>query len=141
VYVTKLVDRPLAGVRAEGGVLTGRFRRGSSPAARVKGPERFTKSMRTCGWAWEAEGMVGTVLSAVEQFVAAKGNGGDGALAVEGGRRVAGELRESKLELGVGSVRVEQPWRSGATVSSSSSAFGWPVAAFWGYGSGSWRGK
>ena len=55
VFVTKLVDRPLAGVRAEGGVLTGRFRRGLSPAARVKGPERFTRSGRTCGWAWEAE--------------------------------------------------------------------------------------
>ena len=108
--------------------MTGRFRRGLSPAARVKGPERFTRSGRTCGWAWEAEGMVGTVLPAVGQFAAAKGNGGEGALAVEGGRRVAGELRESELELGVGSERAERPWRSGATVSSSSPACGWAVA-------------
>ena len=86
-------------------MLTGRFRRGSSPAAWVKGPERFTRSGRTCEWAWEAEGMVGTVLSVVEQFTAAKGNGGEGAPAVEGGRGVAGELRESDAELGVGSAR------------------------------------
>ena len=52
-----------------------RFRRGSSPAARVKGPERFTRSGRTCGWAWEAKGMVGTVLSAVGQFAVAKVKG------------------------------------------------------------------
>ena len=57
----------------------------------MKGPERFTRSGRTCEWAWEAEGMVRTVLSAVEQFAAAKGNGGEGAPAVEGGRGVAGE--------------------------------------------------
>ena len=71
----------------------------------MKGPGRFTRSRRTCEWAWEAEGMVGTVLSAVEQFAAAKGNGGEGAPAVEGGRGVAGELRESDAELGVGSAR------------------------------------
>ena len=101
-----------------------RFRRGSSPAARVKGPERFTRSGRTYGWAWEAEGMVGTVLSAMEQFAAAEGNGGEDAPAVEGGRGVAGELCESEVELGVGSARAERPWRNGATVSSSLPAFG-----------------
>ena len=40
------------------------------------------------------------------------------------------ELRESEVELGVGSAQAERPWRSGATVSSSSPAFGWAVAAF-----------
>ena len=52
--------------------------------------------------------MVGTVLSVVEQFAAAKGNGGKGAPAVEGGRGVAGELRKSDAELGVGSARAEE---------------------------------
>ena len=87
--------------------MTDRFRQGSSPAARVKGPERFTRSGRTCGWAWEAEGMVGTVLSAVEQLAAVKGNDGEGASVVEGGRGVAGELRKSEVELGVGSAWAE----------------------------------
>ena len=40
------------------------------------------------------------------------------------------ELRENEVELGVGSARAERPWRSGATVSSSSPAFGRAVAAF-----------
>ena len=85
--------------------------------------------------------MVGTVLSAVEQFAAAKGNSGEGAPAVEGGRGVAGELRESEVELKTRSTRAERPWRSGATVSSSSPAFRRAVAAFWGFGAGNWRGK
>ena len=76
------------------------------------------------------------MLSAVEQFAAAKGNGGEGAPAVEGGRGVAEELRESEVELGVGSARAEEVWKGGSTVSSSSPAFGWPVAAFWGFGVG-----
>ena len=38
---------------------------------------------------------------------------------------MAGELRESEVELKAGSTRAERPWRSGATVSSSSPAFGW----------------
>ena len=74
--------------------------------------------------------MVGTVLSAVEQFAAAKGKGGEGAPAVEGWRGVAGELCESDAELGVGSARAEEVWNGGSTVSSSSPAFGSPVAAF-----------
>ena len=82
--------------------------------------------------------MVGTVLSAVEQFAAVKGNGGEGAPAVEGGRGVDGELCESEVELKVGSARAERPWRSGATVSPSLPAFGWAVAAFWGFGAGNW---
>ena len=82
--------------------------------------------------------MVGTVLSAVEQFAAAKGNGGEGAPAVEGGRGVAGEMRESDAELGVGSARAEEVWNGGSTVSSSSPVFGWPVAAVWGFGAGNW---
>ena len=82
--------------------------------------------------------MVGTVLSVVEQFAAAKGNGGEGAPAVEGGRGVAGELCESDAELGVGSARAEEIWNGGSTMSSSSSAFGWPVEAFWGFGAGNW---
>ena len=49
---------------------------------------------------------------------------------------MAGELRESEEELKVGSARAERPWRSGATVSSSSPAFGRAVAAFWGFGAG-----
>ena len=54
-----------------------------------------------------------------------RGIGGEDAPAVEGGRGVAGELRESEVELKAGSARAERPWRSGATVSSSSPAFGW----------------
>ena len=68
-----------------------------------------------------------------------RGIDGEDAPAVEGGRGVAGELRESEVELNVGSARVERPWRSGATVSSSSPAFGWAVAAFWGFGAGNWQ--
>ena len=56
-------------------------------------------------------------------------------------RGEAGELRESEVELGVGSARAERPWRSGATVSSSSPAFGRAVAAFWRFGAGKWRGS
>ena len=82
--------------------------------------------------------MVGTVLSVVEQFTAAKGNGGEGAPAVEGGRGVAGELRESNADLGVGSERAEEVWNGGSTVSSSLPVFGSPVAAFWGFGAGNW---
>ena len=52
---------------------------------------------------------------------------------------MAGELRESEVELKVGSVQVERPWRSGATVSSSSPAFGRVVAVFWRFGAGKWR--
>ena len=65
------------------------------------------------------------MLSAVEQFAAAKGNGGEGALTVEGGRGEARELRKSDAKRGA-----EEVWNSGSTVSSSSPAFGWPVAAF-----------
>ena len=83
--------------------------------------------------------MVGTVLSAVEQFAAAKGTGGEGASTVEGGRGVAGELYESDAELGVGSARAEEVWNGGSTVSSCSPAFGWTVAVFWGLGAGNWR--
>ena len=74
--------------------------------------------------------MVGTVLSAVEQFATVKGNSGEGARAVEGGRGVAGELRESDAKLGVGSARAEEVWNGGSTVSSSSPAFGWTAAVF-----------
>ena len=51
--------------------------------------------------------MVRTVLSAVEQLAAVKGNDGEGASVVEGGRGVAGELRKSEVELGVGSAWAE----------------------------------
>ena len=77
--------------------------------------------------------MVGTVLSAVEQFAAAKGNGGEGAPAVEGGRGVAGELYESDAELGVGSARADEVW-NGVWIG----LFGWLVAVFWGFGVGNW---
>ena len=50
-------------------------------------------------------------------------------------------LRKSEVELGVGSARAKRPWRSGATVSSSSLAFGRAVAAFWRFGAGKWRGS
>ena len=62
-----------------------------------------------------------------------------GFLAAKGWDGLVWELRESEVELGVGSARAEQPWRSGATVSSSSPAFGRAVAAFWGFGAGNWR--
>ena len=54
---------------------------------------------------------------------------------------MTGELRESEVELGMGSAQAERPWRSGATVSSSSSAFGRAVVAFWRFGAGNWRGN
>jgi hypothetical protein len=40
------------------------------------------------------------------------------------GRKLAGQLREDEVELKAGSVQAEQLWRGGATVSSSSPAFG-----------------
>jgi len=49
------------------------------------------------------------------------------------------QLRESEVKLKVGSARAERPWRSGATMSSSSPAFGRAVAAFWGFRAGNWR--
>ena len=52
---------------------------------------------------------------------------------------MAGELRESEVEVKVGSARAERPWRSGAMVSSSSPAFGRAVAAFCRFGAGKWR--
>ena len=54
---------------------------------------------------------------------------------------MAGELHESEVELGMGSARAERPWRSGATVSSSSPAFGQAVVEFWRFGAGNWRGN
>ena len=54
---------------------------------------------------------------------------------------MAGELRESEVELGVGSARAERSWRSGATVSSSSPPFGQAVVAFWRFRAGNWRGN
>ena len=51
---------------------------------------------------------------------------------------MVGELRESEVKLGVGSARVEEVWNGGSTVSSSSPAFEWPVAAFYGFGAGNW---
>ena len=55
---------------------------------------------------------------------------GEGALVEDRRRGEDGELRESEVELRVGSARAERPWRSGATVSSSSPAFGRAVVAF-----------
>ena len=55
---------------------------------------------------WE---MVGRGLVDGEQRQSAKGIGGEDAPAVEGGRGVAGELRESKVELKVRSAWVERP--------------------------------
>ena len=66
---------------------------------------------------------------------------GEGALLDDRRRGEAGELRENEVELGMGSARAERPWRTGATVSSSSPVFGRAVAAFWRFGAGNWRGK
>ena len=63
------------------------------------------------------------------------------AAAAKGWDGLVWELRESKVELGVGSARAERPWRYGATGSSSSPAFGRAVAAFWRFGVGNWRGN
>ena len=52
---------------------------------------------------------------------------------------MARELRESEAELLAGSAWVEEVWSGGSMVSSSSPAFGWAVAAFWGFGAGMWR--
>ena len=53
---------------------------------------------------------------------------------------MAGELHKSEVELMVGSARAEEVWKGGASVSSSSLAFGRAAAAFWGFGAGSWQG-
>ena len=66
---------------------------------------------------------------------------GEGALVEDRRRGEAGELRESEVELGVGSARGEWLWRSWAMVSSSSPAFGQAVVAFWRFGAGNWRGN
>ena len=51
---------------------------------------------------------------------------------------MAGELRESDAELGVGFAQAEEVWNGGSTVSSSSPVFGWTVPSFWGFGAGNW---
>ena len=84
------------------------------------------------GWRWQVRrgGWPAAALCRGGGFPAAKGWNG-----------LVWELRESEVELGMGSARVERSWRSGVTVSSSSPAFGWAVAAFWGFGAGKWRGS
>ena len=64
---------------------------------------------------------------------------GGGFSASKGWDGLVWELRESEVELGMGSAWAERLWRSGATVSSSSPAFGRAVAAFWRFGAGKWR--
>ena len=66
---------------------------------------------------------------------------GEGVLVEDRSRGEAGELCESEVELMAGSMRAERPGRSGATVSSSSPAFGRAVVAFWRFGAGNWRGN
>ena len=67
------------------------------------------------------------------------GIGSEGAPVVDRRQEAVGELCESEAKLLAGSTWAEQVWRGGATVSSSSPAFGWAVAAFWGFGVGNWR--
>ena len=86
-------------------------------------------------------GVVGKVVAGVDGGGSAYVVGGEVGPAVGGGRGVAGELCKSEVELGVGSARAERPWRSGATVSSSSPAFGQAVVAFWKFGVGNRRGN
>ena len=53
---------------------------------------------------------------------------GGGLPAAKGWDGLVWELRESEVELGMGSAQAELPWRSGAT-----------VAAFLRFGAGKWR--
>ena len=53
---------------------------------------------------------------------------------------MAGELRESEVELMAESAYAEEVWNGGSTVSSSSPSFGWTTVVFWGLGAGNWRG-
>ena len=76
-----------------------------------------------------------------EQRQSAYGIGGEGVLVEDRRRGAVGELRESEVELMAGSAWAEEVWNGGSTVSSSSLAFGWTTAAFWGLGAGNWRGS
>ena len=129
----------MAGVRAEGG-----FDR-PIPAALIAGGEG--------GEARKLQGVKRYLLEGLgrgrggrrrlvdgEQRRSAYGIGGEVAPGVKGGRGMARELRESGAELLAGSAWVEEVWRGGSTVSSSSPACGWTAAVFWGVWVGSWRG-
>ena len=83
-------------------------------------------------------GVVGKVVAGMDGGGSAYRIGGEGLLVEDRRRGAVRELRESKVELGMGSARAERPWRSGATVSSSSPAFGRAVAMFWRFGAGNW---
>ena len=86
-------------------------------------------------------GVVGKVVAGVDGGRSVWVVDGEVGPVVGGGKEVARELCESEAELLSGSAWAEEVWNGGSTVSSSSPAFGWPVAAFWGFGAGNWRGS
>jgi len=63
----------------------------------------FTRSGRTSGWAWEAEGMVGARSSTASSGGRRPGYGSEVAPVENRGRGGVGELREDKAKLMVGS--------------------------------------
>ena len=109
-----------------------RFRQDGSPATRAMVRKSKRGLNRTCRCAW-LDGRW------PEEAGPRRRMAGGGITAAKGRDGLVWELRESEVELGVGSARAERPWRSGVTVSSSSPAFGLAVAAFWRFGAGKWR--
>ena len=76
-----------------------------------------------------------------EQRRSAYGIDGEGVLVEDRRRGAVGELCDSEVELMAGSAWAEEVWNGGSTVSSSSPAFVWTVAVFWGLGVGNWQGS
>ena len=70
--------------------------------ARVERRGSFTRSGRTSGWAWEAEGMVRARSSTASSGCWSSGNGGEVAPVGIGRGGVVYELREVEAELIVG---------------------------------------
>ena len=122
-------------------MLTGRIRRLWSPAAREERRRSFTRSGRTSGWAWEAEGMVGAGSSMASSGGRRSGYGGEAAPVDNRGRGVAGQVREGKAKLMVGSVWAQESCSGWSTMSFGSPACRWTAAAFWGLGAGKRRGS
>ena len=77
----------------------------------------FTRSGRTSGWAWEAEGMVGARSSTASSGGWSSGNSGEVAPVENRGRGGFGELREDKAKLMVGSAWAEEGCSGWSTVS------------------------
>ena len=95
-----------------GWALTGRI-----PAARVERRGSFTRSGRTSGWAWVAEGMVGSRLSTESSGGWSLGNRCEVAPVGIGRGGGVCKLREVEAELIVGSAWAEEGCRCWSMVS------------------------